>query len=117
MYDAVTNTVYYTPAVANEEIMNKDAGLGNVERHEMWHFKQAEDFRSAGFVITEESRLLYLELLRNKCKAHIDMLGIKDYNVSQISTYAWKSYLKDLYDEVEAEYMVWKKGGGSFAET
>ena len=35
----------------------------------------------------------------------IDSLGITQYNVGEVSEYAEKKYLRDRYDEVEAEYM------------
>lgn len=41
-YDAIQNVVFYIPQIADSKVI-KDQG--NVEFHEMWHMKQAENFR------------------------------------------------------------------------
>ena len=47
--------------------------------------------------------------LRNqKSRNNIEKLGIKDYNVYNISDYAGDSFLSGRYDEVEAEHYVKK---------
>lgn len=71
----------------------------------MWHMKQAEDFRQAGWTITRENRGEYLDALCKKCKEHIDKLGVTRDNVGEISKYAADMYLVGRYDEVEAEFM------------
>lgn len=100
-YDAVKNEVYYLPEIADRRIIDK---LGSVEYHEMWHAKQAEDFRNAGWTITEENYSKYLEELRRKCKQGLDSVEITGYNVDKISKYASDKYLLGSYDETEAEY-------------
>ena len=77
-----------------------------VERHEMWHMKQAEEFRKAGWEITKENRSEYLKELCKKAKKNLDALGITQDNVSEISDYAYQQYQLGRYDETEAEYML-----------
>ena len=100
-YDAVTNTVYYIPQIVDKAKISS----GDVEFHEMWHMKQAEDFRKAGWKITESNRGEYLKELCKKAKKNIDGLGITRDNVNKISQYAYEQYQLGRYDETEAEYM------------
>ena len=74
--------------------------------HEMWHMKQAEEFRKAGWEITKENRGEYLKELCKKAKKNLDALGITQDNVSEISDYAYQQYQLGRYDETEAEYML-----------
>lgn len=110
LYDPCTNTVYYSQVISNYEIQEASGGKGAVERHEMWHMKQAEDFRKAGWEITKENRREYLKELCKKAKKNIDSYGVTYDNVGEISKYAEKQFIRDRYDEVEAEYMALSKG-------
>lgn len=105
-YDAVENTVYYVPDIASKEVMENNGGVSAVEYHEMWHLKQATDFRKAGWNITRENYAEYLKALIEKCERVIDKAKITRYNVNEISNYAEQQYLRGRYDEVEAELMV-----------
>ena len=109
-YDPVENVVYYTPQIADAATMKDNGGLGFVEYHEMWHMKQAENFREAGWTITQENRGRYIEELCKRAKKNIDKAGITAYNVRDISKYAKINYDTERYDEVEAEYMATTKG-------
>ena len=71
----------------------------------MWHVKQADDFRQAGWTITRKNRVEYLMALCKKCKKNIDASGITSYNVKEISQYAFDQFLLSRYDEVEAAMM------------
>lgn len=102
-YDAVTNTVYYIPQIVDDKVVEK---LGDVEYHEMWHMKQAEDFRKKFGDITRENYREYIEYSCKKAKNAIDQAEIDRYNVGEISDYAKQMYNRQRYDEVEAEYMV-----------
>lgn len=104
LYDPCTNTVYYSQSIAKQEIQRLAGGKDAVERHEMWHMKQAEEFRKAGWEITKENRGEYLKELCKKAKKNLDALGITQDNVSEISDYAYRMYFDGRYDEVEAEY-------------
>ena len=77
-----------------------------IERHELWHCRQAYDFRKKGWIITEENYGEYLSALCEEKRKVIAKLGINQYNVSEISDYAFKKFFDDRFDEVEAEYMV-----------
>lgn len=109
-YDPVENVVYYTPRITDADVMKDNGGLGFVEYHEMWHMKQAENFREAGWTITQENRGRYIEELCKRAKKNIDKAGITAYNVRDISKYAKINYDTERYDEVEAEYMATTKG-------
>ena len=102
-YDAVTNTVYYIPQIVDEKVVGK---LGDVEYHEMWHMRQAENFRKKHGEIIRENYGKYIEYSCQKAKNVIDQAGIDRYNVGEISDYAKQMYNRQRYDEVEAEYMV-----------
>ena len=69
------------------------------------HMKQTENFREAGWTITQENCGIYIEELCKRDKKNIDKVGITAYNVNEISDYAHRSFLDGQYDEVEADYM------------
>lgn len=105
IYDPCENVVYYAESVGKKAVQNASGGFGAIEAHEMWHMKQAEDFRRAGWTITRENRGEYLEVLCKKCERQIDKLGITRDNVEEISSYAKFQFDQKRFDEVEAEYM------------
>lgn len=105
IYDPCENIVYYAESVGQTAVQNASGGAGAIEAHEMWHMKQAEDFRQAGWTITRENRGEYLDALCKKCKERIDKLGITSDNVRELSQYAADMYLGERFDEVEAEFM------------
>ena len=47
--------------------------------------------------------------LCEKCKKNIDNAGITKDNVGEISEYAKIMYNRGRYDEVEAEFVTWKR--------
>ena len=102
-YDAITNTVYYIPQIVDKKVVEK---LEDVEYHEMWHMRQAENFRKKHGEIIRENYGKYIEYSCQKAKNVIDQAGIDRYNVGEISDYAKQMYNRQRYDEVEAEYMV-----------
>lgn len=109
-YDPVEHAVYYTPQVADTNAVKAAGGfLGFIERHEMWHLKQAENFRAAGWNITSENYGLYLQELCKKAKKTIDKAGINEYNAIRISKYAYSNFRFGRFDEVEAEWMALKE--------
>lgn len=107
-YDAIQNVVFYIPQITDSKVI-KDQG--NIEFHEMWHMKQAENFRKRYGEITRENYDKYIENACKEAKKTIDRAGITEYNVSNISSYADQMFWIDRYDEVEAEYMVKHRRG------
>ncbi len=105
IYDPCENIVYYAESIGKKAVQEVSGGSGAIEAHEMWHMKQAEDFRQAGWTITRENRTEYLAQLCEKCKKRIDKLGITSDNVGEISKYAKFQFNQHRFDEVEAEYM------------
>ena len=101
-YDAVTNTVFYIPEIADRRAVENS---GEIEYHEMWHLKQAEEFRKKYGDITLENRGEYVRFACELAKRRLDRLGIDEYNVDEISDYAKRMYNRERYDEVEAEYV------------
>ena len=109
IYDPCEDVVYYAESIGKEAVQEASGGAGAIEAHEMWHKKQAEDFRQSGWTITRENRGEYLEALCKKCKERIDKLGLTRDNVGEVSKYAADMYLGERYDEVEAEFMSLKR--------
>lgn len=105
-YDPVENAVYYISKLDEANILEIVGGQGSVEYHEMWHMRQAENFRLGGWKITTENRGEYIEALCKKCKKNIERLGVTYDNVGDISKYAENQFEQGRYDEVEAEFMV-----------
>lgn len=105
LYDAVTNTVYFSDMIVNPEFMKTAGGTGITERHEIWHLKQADDFRNAVGKITRENFAAYLNWIKPRSKKRIDMRGITSENVGDISSLAAFMYSIGRFDEVEAELM------------
>lgn len=101
-YDAMQNTVFYIPQITDSKIVEAQ---GDIEFHEMWHMKQAENFKKRHGEITKENYGEYLQSACEDAKKVIDKAGITKYNVGEISDYAKKMYHLGRYDEVEAEYM------------
>ena len=66
-YDAIQNTVFYIPQIADKKIVENQ---GDIEYHEMWHMKQAENFRSQ-----THTRPTFLAPLRTKKTATITKLA------------------------------------------
>lgn len=101
-YDAMQNTVFYIPQIIDSKIVEAQ---GDIEFHEMWHMKQAENFKKRHGEIAKENYGEYLQSACKDAKKVIDKVGITKYNVGEISEYAEKMYRLGRYDEVEAEYM------------
>lgn len=101
-YDAMQNTVFYIPQITDSKIIEAQ---GDIEFHEMWHMKQAENFKKRHGEIAKENYGEYLQSACEDAKKVIDKAGITKYNVGEISDYAEKMYHLGRYDEVEAEYM------------
>lgn len=99
-YDPATNTVYYTPNIANRNFVRT---LGRCEYHEMWHLKQAEEFRAEGWNITEENKDQFMQALNSKCKKKLDNAGVNKYNADEISEYADYSFAAESYLDIDAE--------------
>ena len=55
-YDAVTNIVYYIAEIANRQLQED----GVTEWHEIWHMRQAENFRKEVGKITAENYVKYI---------------------------------------------------------
>ena len=87
--------------------MKQFDGVGITEFHEMWHAKQADNFKGKGWIFTDDNRNEYIQQLRKDCKPKVDNLGITGNTVRGISNYASSSYASGNWDEVEAEYQAY----------
>ena len=108
-YDCVQNVIYIAPDTGDVKMLSvfsaldKNVSIGSTEYHEIWHWMQAQGYKGT---ITETNRdVEYMPWLLAKSKKNIERLGITEYNVGEISDYAFVMYRKGRYDEVEAEYM------------
>ena len=109
-YDAINNILYIDSKITDETYVTYYGGaLGQTERHEVWHLKQARNYIAKGNTITKEGYADYISELCARSKLKVEKLGIDEYNVGEISEYAKKMYRQDRYDEVEAEYMSIKR--------
>ena len=111
-YDCVQNVIYIAPDTGDAKMLSvfsaldKNVKMGSTEYHETWHWMQAQGYKK---VITEANRdVEYMPWLIKKCKKNIVSLGINEYNISDISSYAAKAFACGRYDEVEAEYYTLK---------
>ncbi len=110
LYNAINNTVYYNEIIHNVEVLNNEGiELGHIERHEMYHYRQAVNYKIKYGSITENNYSHYIEYTKMVAKKLVDIKGVKKDNVSSISAYADLSYRLLRYDEVEAEIHA-KKG-------
>ena len=101
-YDATQNTVFYIPQIADKKVVKNQ---GDIEFHEIWHMKQAENFRRQNGKITKENYREYIQSACRDAKKTVDRVGINEYNVGEISKYARDKYMEERFDEVETEYM------------
>ena len=110
-YDVVNNLISYTPVVGDKKqliLLQKGFAVESdpyaTPFHEMYHCKQAQEYEKKHDKITSENHHDYLNDLRAECKKKLDILGITDKNVGEISDYAEDMYFAGKYDEVETEY-------------
>lgn len=74
--------------------------------HELFHWTDAQEYQKHFGKITAENYSEYINHLNKNRKKIIDKLGINEYNVSETSEYALKSYILKDFDEVYTEYRV-----------
>ncbi len=75
--------------------------------HEYIHWSDAEKYRNKnGNFKDKEDYDNYIKNLRKQCKLKLDKAGISEYNVSEISKYAFRKCVEGEYDEVYTEYRV-----------
>ena len=109
-YDAINNIVYYNDVICNKEILLKEnIELRHIERHEMWHYKQASLFRNKYGNIGLNNYSNYIKYINLKSKKLINKLGYNEEEISKFSVYAKTMFTVGRFDEVEAEIMA-KKG-------
>lgn len=65
--------------------MEQFDGVGITEFHEMWHAKQADNFKGKEWIFTDDNRNEYIQQLRKDCKPKVDNLGITGNNLRGIS--------------------------------
>lgn len=109
-YNAIKNEVYFNEIISDKnKLIFENIKLGHVERHEIWHLKQAIDYKNKYVLITYDNYENYLIYARSNTKKFLDSLRISEDNVGVISKYAYSMYIYKHYDEVEAEIKA-KKG-------
>lgn len=109
-YNAIKNEVYFNEIISDKnKLIFENIELGHVERHEIWHLKQALIYKNKFDTINKDSYINYLKYANGQAKKFLDSLGINDDNVSVISKYAYNMFMYQNYNEVEAEIKA-KKG-------
>lgn len=109
-YNAIKNEVYFNEIISDRnKLIFENIELGHVERHEIWHLKQALIYKNKFDTINKDSYINYLKYANGQAKKFLDSLGINDDNVSVISKYAYNMFMYQNYNEVEAEIKA-KKG-------
>lgn len=94
-YNADKNVLYF-------KIMNDDADTKHSILHELFHWKDAQEYIKRGNSITAGEG--FIADSRKRSKRILDKLGINEENAKGISMYAKASYKKGYYDEVYTEY-------------
>ena len=109
-YFPMLNEVYLNKVICDADVlMLEKLNIGHIERHEIWHLKQALTYKSKFGLIDKDNYEDYINYARTKAKSYLDSLGVNEDNVCDISDYASYMYAYDNYDEVEAEIKA-KKG-------
>ena len=105
-YDEMTDTLYLIPQIGDKksvrvlDTLDTNIEFGYTEAHEIWHWMRTQIYGRPIDDITEYNRWL-----NKKAKNRVAKLGINEYNVKNISGYAFDNYIAEKYYEVEAEYM------------
>ena len=114
-YNVVTNQLFVANSVA---IYKKDVtpdfmkafACGSDDRssylHELYHWKDAQTYIKNHGEITNDNLNSYFEWVNNKSKKSLDKAIEKGYNISEMSKYAKKSFLKEDFAEAYTECRV-----------
>ena len=94
-YNADKNIVYF-------KIMDKDADTKHSILHELFHWKDAQEYIKQGNSINAGDG--FIAIIRKRSKRILDKLGINEKRAFGISTYAKSTYKKGYYEEVYTEY-------------
>ncbi len=79
--------------------------------HELFHWKDAQDYRDRFKEITPENYSDYENYVQAQAKYQLDLLQGRGHNIF-VSEYAKRSYRDEMFDETYAEYRVSKVLGG-----
>ena len=109
-YDATKNEVYLNEIISDKnKLIFENLEIGHVERHEIWHLKQALIYKNKYDFIAQNNYEDYITYTRKRAKKFIDSAGFNEDNFSGVSEYTYQMFLFKKYDEVEAEIKA-KKG-------
>ncbi len=109
-YRAITNEIYLNEAICDvDKLRAEKLEIGHIERHEVWHLKQALNYKKKFKIINKQNYSDYIKYTNRQAKKYIDYLGVNEDNVGEISEYAYNSFSLNRYDEIEAEIKA-KKG-------
>ena len=110
MYDAINNEICLNEIVLDKnKLSHENIESGHVERHEVWHLKQATIYRKKYGTINNDNYQHYLNYTNSQAKKFLDSMGVNEDNVIAISKYAYYVFAYKNYGEVEAEIKA-KKG-------
>lgn len=117
-YNVLRNEIYISDIVGNKGktiSVQKKMGFADSKswdstiRHELIHWKDAEEYRKKKTINNTDELVEYLKELCNDCKMKLDKAGITVENIDSVSRYARDSYEREEYDEAYTEYRVSKK--------
>ena len=111
-YNSVENVIYIDQNFGKptSQIIKMQEGSAVAENelstvvHELFHWKDAQEYSRKNGIITEDNRAEYFKKLILKCKKKLDILGINEYNVNETSFYAKDMFSIKRFDEVYTEY-------------
>jgi hypothetical protein len=91
-YDALSNTMYFS-------YLSKDPSDAV---HELLHWKDAHEWPTK--ITNREEYRRFRREINEKHREKLEILGITEYNVDQISDYAVQAFKEGKWDEVYTEY-------------
>ncbi len=84
-YRAITNEIYLNEAICDaDKLAVENIKIGHVERHEIWHLKQALNYKKKYKVINKHNYSDYIKYTNGQAKKYIDYFGINEDNVGEI---------------------------------
>jgi SPP1 gp7 family putative phage head morphogenesis protein len=114
-YNPRTNTFFIDYRMANlDKVIEQQQGFAAPDNiystvvHEIFHWKDAEDYRQNGFIIDRaDFKSTYSQYNRNIAKRELKKAGIDLSNpsgIAGISEYAYLKWLENDFEEVYTEY-------------
>lgn len=113
-YNVVKNIIFMNPKLGDSKNsvfeLTKNFAKSNdplsTILHELIHWRDAETYRKQNGNITMSNVKEYFKYCDEKALKELEKYGIDIYNVSEISKYAYDTYVEQKFDEVMTELEV-----------